>query len=169
MDNELEFDVKVEAGDLRRYMFCHKYMKVSGILEILIGLACLIIGVIRYNTIVDDSRNYMLFLIFFGVYFLIISPIQTFMNSARQYISNPTYNEAFHYVLGNEGITISQGEDSAELPWGQIYKVTDNGTSIIIYISKFNANILPKACFADKVDAVKDAFRANVPERCVRL
>ena len=163
------FDVTVTPKDLTNYMFCHKYKRVSGMLELLIGAVCLVAGIVNVASIEEKWQPYMLFLIFFGVFFLVILPVQTWSKSARQYLANPAYKAPFTYVLDDTGIVISQGEDSAQLPWGEVYRVVDNGKSIVVYISKFSANILPKRCFADKYDEVKKTFEEHLDKKRCRL
>lgn len=165
---EVAFDVKIEVKDLRNYMFCHKYKSVTGILEILIGIGALVYGIYLW-TGAGKLDAYVLIWLFFGVYFLVMTPIKAYTNATKQYLLNPTYKDEFHYVLNENGITISQNGEEATLPWGEVYRVVDNGKSIIIYVSRLNANILPKRCFEDKVEEVKNMFRNNLDGKRVKL
>lgn len=165
----ITFDVLITHKDLRNYMFTHKYRRVTGVVELALGLICFLIGVIKISSIGEQYRPYMLFLIFFGVFFLVISPIQTFTNSARQYLANPGFLKPFTYNLSEEGIEVVQDGESAKLPWSQVYKVSANKTSIFLYMSRFTANILPKRCFADRKTEIEQMFREHVDAKRCKL
>ena len=153
---EVTFNVDVTAKDMRGYMFTHKYRSVSGILEVLIGIACLVVGLLQYGKIEEQWKAYMLILIFFGAFFLVFTPLNLCFKAKKQIVLNPMFKEPFTYVLNEEGIYISQNGESDQLPWKDVYKIVKNSTGIIIYISKYRANILPQRCIAEKeTDIVK--------------
>lgn len=166
--NKIECDVKVELPDLRHYMYYHKYMRPTGFIELIAGLLCLVFGIYNYAKIDTDYQPFMIFLIFFGFYFLIFLPLNTFFTAFKQFTLNPTYKNTYHYLFDKKGMTISLEDDSATLEWKDFYRVLDNKRSIVVYISKYNANIIPKRELGEKVDALKALLRANLPARKVR-
>ena len=45
---------------------------------------------------------------------------------------------------------MSQKEESAELPWEQIYKMVGTKSNVLVYSSRINAYIIPRAQLGDK-------------------
>jgi len=53
-------------------------------------------------------------------------------------------------------IKVSQGEETAELPWNQVYKVTGNKKRILIFSNRRNAYILPEEQLGEEFSKVKE-------------
>ncbi len=151
---DISFEVTITSKDMRGYMFAHKYRSISGVFEIILGIACLAFGLIRYGSIKEEWQSYMLILIFFGVFFLLITPINTYVKASKQVLLNPSFKEPFQYVLNEEGIHISQNGESADLTWDAVYKAVKCSTGIFLYGSKYRANILPARCIEGKEEDI---------------
>ena len=165
----IKFDVQVKIGDLRNYMYSHKYGRITGKLELILGLICLVSGIVLAKSGSEKWHAYVLFLVIFGVFFLVISPIQTFVNSAKQYLANPMISKPLTYVLSDEGIELSQGDIVNNMPWSGVYAIRANKNNIFIYFSRFSANIIPKRCIEKELDDVIGCFKANVDSKRCKL
>lgn len=95
------------------------------------------------GVIVGISRQYWIYLIL-GVVILLYLPWTLFIKSKQQVANNPVFQEALHYVLDENGITISQGDSSTCQAWEDCLKAVSTGRSIIVYTAKNNATIFPK-------------------------
>ena len=94
----VELDVKITSGDLYDFLLRHSYNSVSGLLGAVIGALGVIVGI---------SRQYWIYLIL-GVVILLYLPWTLFIKSKQQVANNPVFREPLHYVLDENGITISQ-------------------------------------------------------------
>ena len=127
----VELDVKITSGDLYDFLLRHSYNSVSGLLGAVIGALGVVVGI---------SRQYWIYLIL-GVVILLYLPWTLFIKSKQQVANNPVFREPLHYVLDENGITISQGASST-------------GRSIIVYTAKNTATIFPKSQMQDKTTDV---------------
>ena len=132
---ELEFDVKVNAKVLYDYMLHHTYSSFQGILGTVVG-ALMIVGFF--------STKHIIFLIA-GVVLIAYLPWSLFLRSQQQMVNNPVFKQPLHYKMTEQGVEISQGEAHEFQKWEDMYKATSTGKSIILYTSKVNASIFPRA------------------------
>lgn len=155
----VELDVKIEAGDLYDYMLMHTYSSASGVLGSAVGalLILLAIGTQRWAFIV------------LGIILLLYLPWTLFIKSRRQVLTNPSFQKPLHYVLDDIGITISQGEDSVQYSWEELYKAVSTGRSIIVYTSRVNATIFPKKQMEDKRAGVIEMISTHMPPNKVKI
>lgn len=155
----VELDVKIEAGDLYDYMLMHTYSSASGVLGSAVGalLILLALGTQRWAFIV------------LGIILLLYLPWTLFIKSRRQVLTNPSFQKPLHYVLDDTGIAISQGEDSVQYPWEELYKAVSTGRSIIVYTSKVNATIFPKKQMEDKRSGVIEMISTHMPPNKVKI
>ena len=94
------------------------------------------------------AKAYVLFIIL-GAVLLLYLPYTLFIKSKRQSL-NPVFQNPLHYVVDEEGITVSQGPVKEAVKWDDIYKAISTTKSIIVYTSKVNAWIFPKRDLGDQ-------------------
>ena len=143
----VELDVKITSGDLYDFLLRHSYNSVSGLLGAVIGALGVIVGI---------SRQYWIYLIL-GVVILLYLPWTLFIKSKQQVANNPVFQEALHYVLDENGITISQGDSST------------CQACIIVYTAKNNATIFPKSQMQDKTTDVIEMISTHMPPAKVKI
>ena len=115
----VELDVKITSGDLYDFLLRHSYNSVSGLLGAVIGALGVVVGI---------SRQYWIYLIL-GVVILLYLPWTLFIKSKQQVANNPVFREPLHYVLDENGITISQGDSSTCQAWEDCLKAVSTGRS----------------------------------------
>ncbi len=155
----LELDVKIESGDLYDYMMAHAYNGTAGILGSCIGAFCVIIGVMRNQIIFEIA----------GIVVLLYLPLSLYLKSKRQIINNPTFREKLHYLLNDEGISISQGENVQLQSWDNMYKAVSTSRSIIVYTSPVNATILPRRVLKEHQADCIEIISTHMPPNKVKI
>ena len=155
----IEFDVKIEAGDLYDYLLAHTYSGASGILGSTFGALLIVFAVMEGQWI---------FLIL-GAVLLLYLPWTLFIKSRQQALNNPAFKKPLHYVLDEEGITVSQDGVTQKQAWEDMRKAISTGRSIIIYTSKVNATILPKRSLGDERAAVTEIISTHMPPDKVKI
>lgn len=155
----VELDVKIEAGDLYDYMLMHTYSSAAGIMGTAFGavLILLAVGTQRWAFIA------------LGAVVILYLPWTLFVRSRRQVLSNPSFQKPLHYVLDEEGLTISQGEDSVRYLWEEMHKAVSTGRSIILYTSRVNATLFPKRKMDDKTTDVIEMISTHMPPNKVKI
>lgn len=155
----VELDVKIEAGDLYDYMLMHSYNSASGLLGSGVGAVAVLVGVMK---------GQMIFLLA-GIALLLYLPWTLFLKSRQQALGNPAFKEPLHYVLDEQGITVSQNGEQQRQDWGDMVKAVSTGRSIIVYTSKVNATIFPRRELKDKETDVIEIISTHMPPKKVRI
>lgn len=155
----LELDVKIKAGDLYDYMMAHTYNSASGIIGSCFGALMVIIG---------GLTKQWIFLIG-GVILLLYLPWTLFLKSRQQALNNPAFKNPLHYVLDEDGLTVSQGETSQSQAWEKMYKATSTSKSIILYTSPVNATIIPRRALGQDVNKCIEIISTHMPPNKVKI
>lgn len=155
----MEFDIKIEHGDLYDYLLRHSYYSPAGILGSCFGALFIVFAVMTKQWIY----------ILFGAILLFYLPCNLFAKSKLQVLNNPSFRKPLHYKLDDQGITISQGEDSVQYLWEELYKAVSTGRSIIVYTSAVNATIFPKRQLGDNITDVIRMISTHMPPKKVKI
>lgn len=155
----LNLTVKINAGDLYDYMLRHSFCSPSGIIGSTFGAVLILFALAAQQWI----------FIVLGLVMLLYLPWTLFVKSRRQILSNPSFQEPLEYLLDDEGLTISQGEETAAFVWKDMYKAVSTSRSIILYTSRVNATIFPKRELGDKKAAVIGIISTHMPPGKVKI
>ncbi len=155
----VELDIKIEAGDLYDYLLMHNYNSAAGVLGSAVGAMLILFAVATERWA----------FVALGVVLLLYMPWTLFVKSRRQVLSNPSFQKPLHYLLSDEGITISQGEESLQYRWEEMYKAVSTGRSIIVYTTRVNATIFPKRQMGDKTASVIEMISVHMPPGKVKI
>lgn len=154
----IELDIKIKAADLYDFMMMHNYSKASGVIGSTLGALMVVTGI---------YMQYWLFLIA-GFIVLLYLPWVLFVKSGQQ-ATSPVFKEPLHYVLDENGITVSQGEAATTQSWDDMVKAVSTGRSIIVYTSRVNATIFPKSQMGDKKTSVIEIISTHMPPAKVKI
>ena len=155
----VEFDVKITAADLYDYMLSHTYSGFSGLFGSIVGA----LFIIMYFSV-----GYFLYLIA-GAVILLYIPCSLFLRAHKQVALNEAFKKPLHYVLTDEGVTVSQGENEMFQEWDVVYKAKSTNRSLLIYTSKVNAWIFPKRDLGKEKEAVIQLISAHVAPNKVKI
>lgn len=155
----IELDVKIEAADLYDYMMMHAYNSASGLLGSGVGAVAVLLGYMRGQVI---------FLIA-GIVLLAYLPWTLFLKSRRQMLENPAFQEPLHYVLDEDGITVSQNGEEQHQSWNDMVRAVSTGHSIIVYTGKASATIFPRRELSGRTMDVIEMISTHMPPKKVRI
>ena len=155
----VEFDVKITAADLFDYMLSHTYSGFSGLFGSIVGA----LFIIMYFSV-----GYFSYLIA-GAVILLYIPCSLFLRAHKQVALNEAFKKPLHYVLTDEGVTVSQGENEMFQGWDVVYKAKSTNRSLLIYTSKVNAWIFPKRDLGKDKEAVIQLISAHVAPNKVKI
>ena len=151
----VETDIKLTTGDLYDYNLRHAYTKISTLLATVIGLAGIAIGLCW-------RQSYWLLMIIFGTLLVVYMPITLLVKSSQTIALNPAMKLAYHYVLDDTGITVSQGENKETIEWDRIVKAVSTGRSIIVYTSAKGASVFPRKQVGEALPALIQTISSNL-------
>jgi hypothetical protein len=66
-----------------------------------------------------------------------------YTKARAQVRQNKNINALLHYVLTEEGIVVSQGEQEAAVKWYDVRKKVETGKAVYLYMSPVRAFIFP--------------------------
>lgn len=155
----LNLTVKINAGDLYDYMLRHSFSSPSGIVGSTFGAVLIVFAV---------ASEQWIFIVL-GLVMLLYLPWTLFIKSRKQVLSNPSFQEPLEYAMDEEGLTISQGEETVSFVWADMYKAVSTSRSIILYTSRVNATIFPKRELGDKKAAVIEMISTHMPPAKVKI
>jgi len=158
MEN-LEFSVDMKPKYMYIFQLRHSYLCVSGIIGLLVSISSLVYFFITKNS---NAQGQNVLLILGACLFTIIFPWNLFTKSYRMVKLTPVFQKPLNYKFDEAGITISQNEENALLPWADVTKVLETSSTIYIYTSPKNGYIMPKEQYVDKVDKVKNIISTYV-------
>ena len=79
------------------------------------------------------------------------------------------FQKPLEYEVTEKGLTVTQNGQSAENTWDNIMRVVSTSKSLIIYITRMRAIILPKESMGDDYMAVVELISKNVPAKKVKI
>ena len=104
-----------------------------------------------------------------GAIVLLYLPVTLWTKSKLQWSANETFQKPLHYVLDDNGVTVSQGEVSESQGWENMVKAVSTTRSIILYTSGRNASIFPKEQLGDQKSALIEAISTHMAPGKVKI
>lgn len=155
----MEFDVKITPSILYDYMLHHTYTGIPGLMGNCAGAMMVVLFFYNGNALALIG----------GLVILLYTPWSLFLRSRQQMLRTPSFKNPIHYVLGEEGIQVSQGEEVLDLPWESLHKAASTRKSIIVYTSKVNACIFPRKDLDGQVTEAIAMLSTHMPPAKIKI
>jgi hypothetical protein len=155
----VEFDIKMTPSDLYDFNLHHAFNGASGILAEAVGAVGVILGIATKN----------IPMVIIGAILLVYLPISLYVKVRQTFLLSPVFKEPLHYVLDDEGVSVTQGEVTNTAKWEDVVKAESTGRSLFIYTSRVNATILPRAQMGDKQAQVIQCISTHVEPKKVKI
>ena len=156
----MEMDVQMDASVLYDYMLYHNYHGVQGLMGTLIGLFMIIYYVNQHANII-----YLMV----GIVVIFYVPVSLYLSAKRQALENEFYKQPLHYSFEEEGIRVSQKEETSFLAWDDIYKAVATARSIILYTGPRSAAIIPRAACEGRTADLIRIISTHMPPKKVKI
>lgn len=160
--NEVKFSVQVTVNDMFAFLMHHSYRGGSLIADAVVtfgAIGLLIAGFGKGDPVKTVA------LIFVAMLFTVIHPLQLFNKARKQVKNNEVFKNPLDYVLNDEGITLSQGEQSQSITWGDVYQVKEYKSQILVYTGRVYAFIWPKSALSQCENKVRELFKKHLSEK----
>lgn len=141
-----EFDISMETGDVFAYLARQQFLGLRGLVNLALNVIIVLCLVFNWENY-DTTARLLLFLLLFM--FDIYVPVTMYLRAKSQSGAAKENQTLTHYIVSNEGITVSQGEESIELLWGHFQKFISSSKRIYVYTSRLTAFIFPKSQIED--------------------
>ncbi len=137
----IEFDITLTEKDMYRFNMYQTYSGFQGWLSIAVSVLAFVLAV---RTFGDVEPLYTAVYVGFGVVFLIYLPVTLWLRSRQSLAASEVLRGTLHYAVGEEGFVVSQGEESATLPWTMVYKLVATKRNVLVYSTRRNAYVIPR-------------------------
>lgn len=163
---KLELDVKLTEKDMYRFNMYHIYSGFQGIFSIIIAILIFVVAGVTWGNI---EKTYNILYILFGIVFLLYMPLTLKLKSKQQLASNSGLRESLHYIFDETGIHVSQNGETADLEWKQVYKMVATGSNVLIYSSRINAFVIPRAVLGEQYEPLKQLAESKLEKYRIRM
>ena len=89
--------------------------------------------------------------------------------SSEQVKKSPMFQKPITYELTEEGVQISQEDQSTLNEWENFQKAVSTDTSIILYVTKVRALIFPKEALGEQYAAAVKMISTHMSPRKVKI
>lgn len=165
---EVKVEVKLTKKEMFNFLLRHNSTTFGGICGIVLSIGALVMFFLNLGN-EKMSVSYKVALIAVALLFTVVQPIMLYFKAATQIKNSDAINKPMVYEFNKTGVTITQGEDSVTNKYEDITKVISTKVSVIIYVSKYRAFIIPKASIGEDFETLKDLLVANVKARTVTV
>ena len=155
---EIRVESKIARSELFRFLLYHNYCRVIGIVGLIFSAACLAAAAWTFGSVKIGNTILLLLL---GALFTIYQPLMLYRKAVVQ-SRHPVFSKAAHYVMSDEGITGSQGEESASIRWDELWKVVGRRREIYLFVDPVRANIISKDQAGEKAPQIMEMARKHL-------
>ena len=163
---KLELDVTLTDKDMYRFNMYHIYSGVHGIFSLVIAVMIFVVAGVTWG---DIERGYSIAYVIFGMIFLFYMPFTLKLKSKHQLASSASLREGLHYLFDEDGIHVSQGGESADLLWKQVYKMIATKSNVLIYSNRVNAFVIPRSVLGEKYQTLKELAEKQLEKYRIRM
>lgn len=137
----IEFDITLTSKDMYRFNMYQMYSGFHGWFSVIVSILIFVVAGTTYGEL---EVTYTVLYVAFGIIFLLYLPVSLYLRSKHSLAASEVLRNSLHYAVGEDGFTVSQGEESAQLPWAQIYKMVGTKNNVLVYSNRTNAYVIPR-------------------------
>lgn len=160
------FSVQMTTKEVFRFSLHHSYFKLSGIIGVCMSLIALLIFVLCFNDLGDQNKAVLLIV---ALWFTVLEPLTIYTRAKSQAKRNSTYKKPLNYTLDQDGITVSQDEQSQSIKWNQLMKIVETSTQYLVYSSKVHAFVFPKESMKEEQNEIEKFMVECTKETNVKI
>lgn len=162
----IKFDVKMTRNVMFDFMVHTAYTSLNGILGVVFGGVVLVLGI--QKTIEGAYNMAAAFFLFAGI-FLVGNPINMWTRSKVQVEKSPMFQKPITYELTEEGVKVSQDDQSIVNEWKEFRCAVSTRKSVILYVTKVRALIFPREALGEQYTAAVEMIHTHMPPKKVRI
>lgn len=144
-----EFELKLDKKALSFFMLRYNYTKVSGLVNVVLGLAAAFICIWRWNS---WTTNQVIAWIAIAALLLVVQPLML-INRARTQMAREAMKTPMKIRIDEEGVTVSQ-EESSHCTWDEVRKIKYYKDAIYIFTSNVHATIVTRISCESQFDEI---------------
>lgn len=134
----MDFELKVDAKTMGKFLLRYNYTKATGLFGILLGLASLVALTVKWDLWNANQRVVWLVIAFL---FLVAQPL-TLVRKGKRQLEQDKMQEPLFCHVDEEGLTVKQGEASSACKWENVRKIVYGRDVVYIFTSAIYATII---------------------------
>ncbi len=162
----VKFSVQMTEKYMYDFLLYSYYTRFSGLFSTIVGVFCLGNGI---TLLMNESMSQSLIWIFLAIFLLVMTPINMKSKAKLQVTQSEMFKNPLEYELNDEGVVIRQDEQEARVTWDEMMKAVSTQKSVILYITKIRAIILPKECMGEMYEEAIKAIHTHMPPKKVKI
>ena len=162
----VKFNVKMTAEYMYDFMLYHNYTHMSGLMTAIAGVLSFAVFI---QKLMDGEMQACAVWFMCAILFLVISPSSMKAKAKSQVNNTEMFQNPLEYEFTEEGIIVSQGEAKAETKWEEVTKAVSTQKSVILYLGRVRAIVLPKACMSDQYEETVKMIHTHIPPKKVKI
>lgn len=162
----VKFTVKMTEKYMYDFYLYNSYTSISGLLGPLLGVVAFMMAV---NSYLEAGFSAAMPGVLVAILFLIISPIQLKSRAKMQVQQSEMFKKPLEYELNETGVVVRQDDLEAISQWGDFAKAVSTQKSVILYLNRVRAFILPKECMGDQYEEVLKMIHTHMPPSKVKI
>lgn len=152
----ISFSVQMTVKDVYRFNMYHVYHSASGLVGLLLSLLALGNLIISFDSLTDQGKTIMTIV---ALWFTVLEPIMVYRRAKKQVKKIKSYHKPLHYTIGEQGITVSQDEESQTMEWNRLRRIVKTRQQILIYSSRVHAFIFPRTAWQDQEQKMQSLLK----------
>lgn len=164
--NTISFSVQMSVKDVYRFNMYHVYHSASGLFGLLLSLLALGNLIVSFQSLTDQGKTIMTII---ALWFTVLEPVMVYSRAKKQVKKITSYHKPIHYMLGEQGITVSQNEESQTMEWNRVRRIVKTRHQILVYSSRVHAFIFPKEAWEDQEQDLFQLLRQCAMDNGIRI
>ena len=162
----VKFQVQMTDKYMYDFMLYHNYTHASGLMSAIAGVLCFAVFLTKIGN--GDMQSSVLWLMC-SIIMLIMNP-QNMKSKAKMQVKNtPMFQKPLEYEIHEAGITVRQDDQEVNNVWDDFTKAVSTSKSILLYMGRVRAIILPKECMGDQYEQVLKMIHTHIPAKKVKI
>lgn len=154
-----ELDVHMNVSILYDYMLRHTYTSLQGLIATILGVMCILFF----------AKGAGVIYLVAGIIIIAYLPWNLFLSAKRQALNNEAFKKPLHYMFTDEGIYVSQGDALEMQKWSSMYQAVATARSIIVYTSRVNACVFPRADLGNDTTVLLEIICRHMDPKKVKI
>ena len=153
--------VRIKLSDIVPVVFRNSARQIKwGI--VVLGVGVLVEALYFYR---QNAKSFLLPLLMITLGLPGLLLLACFLTARTALKNNPSYRGDFQYSFSDDGVYVEGIHSKGSLSWKGLHHVTETRHAFLLFHDKYNAQILPKRCFASESDfaALRVLIQAHVP------
>ena len=140
-EKSISFSVRMTVKEMYQFTMYHVYHQASGLIGLFLSALALTNLVVSFHDLTDQGKTIMTIV---GLWFTVFEPVVMYNRSRKQVKRTKSYQKPLGYTVDENGITVSQDEESQTMEWERVRHIKDTGSQYLVYSSRIHAFIFPK-------------------------